>query len=483
MPPTQSQYKDKKIYTSPDGTMVRATGEASADRLMNELGSSPTRFKVDIPENLPSQALGSTASTRSVMNTRNSLESTFQNFLSQQQKLTGQLADTQNLAQNKDYSATLKELSTLRTDIADRKIAAQKTLDEYRNPGVARGFANDERLAIKTKAERELADLATREQAAQTTLSNIIDANKIATDGIKTQIQINNDTLAAFKEYQALTKPDVLKTDVNPQTGDVIAFVQDPNTGAVTSQTIGNIGVSAKDQYISTGTYRNGSNQEVFYGVKPDGTATQIVLGTSGVGDGGFNINEVLSITEAQSLGVPYGTTRGQVIGRIPTKPPTEAQGSASLYATRMSQANQTIESSESKVISINPASYAAQVLAEPSAIGNALISDDIRQQRQAERNFLNSVLRRESGAVISPSEFAEGAKQYFPRPGDDATTLEQKRANRATAIAQLQQQAGPAYNQPAATSPTTSNVGKIVNVNGKRYQVAEDGDTLIEIK
>ena len=54
----------------------------------------------------------------------------------------------------------------------------------------------------------------------------------------------------------------------------------------------------------------------------------------------------------------------------------------------------------------------------------------DLAQQNAAERAFLNAVMRRDSGATIPPAEMAEGAKLYFPRPGDDAKTLEFKKQN-----------------------------------------------------
>lgn len=65
-------------------------------------------------------------------------------------------------------------------------------------------------------------------------------------------------------------------------------------------------------------------------------------------------------------------------------------------------------------------------------------------QQDQGERNFLNAILRRESGAAISNSEMDSGSKQYFDRPGDDAATKQNKAANRAQAIAGLKAEAGP---------------------------------------
>lgn len=87
-----------------------------------------------------------------------------------------------------------------------------------------------------------------------------------------------------------------------------------------------------------------------------------------------------------------------------------------------------------------------------------------LRQQVQAERNFLNAVLRRESGAVISPSEFENGALQYFPRAGDTAEVLAQKAQNRQQALAGLQAAAGKAWEQVplvAVEKPKKSNSGE----------------------
>jgi hypothetical protein len=71
-----------------------------------------------------------------------------------------------------------------------------------------------------------------------------------------------------------------------------------------------------------------------------------------------------------------------------------------------------------------------------------------IKQQEQAERNFVNAVLRRESGAVISEQEFDNAAKQYFPQAGDTEAVLAQKKANRETVLGNLSKESGGAYEQ-----------------------------------
>ncbi|MFM6988349.1 MAG: hypothetical protein ACKOXG_06715 [Arenimonas sp.] len=56
------------------------------------------------------------------------------------------------------------------------------------------------------------------------------------------------------------------------------------------------------------------------------------------------------------------------------------------------------------------------------------------QQVEQAQRDFINAVLRRESGAAISMGEFANAAQQYFPQPGDKPAVIEQKRLARQRA-------------------------------------------------
>jgi hypothetical protein len=62
----------------------------------------------------------------------------------------------------------------------------------------------------------------------------------------------------------------------------------------------------------------------------------------------------------------------------------------------------------------------------------------------QAKRDFINAVLRRESGAVISDREFANAEQQYFPQPGEPPALIEQKRQNRLNAIKGIERAAQP---------------------------------------
>lgn len=111
------------------------------------------------------------------------------------------------------------------------------------------------------------------------------------------------------------------------------------------------------------------------------------------------------------------------------------------------------------------------------------------RQQEQAERDFVNALLRKESGAAISPAEFENAAKQYFPRGGDSDAVLEQKRVNRLQAFAGLKAQAGRAYEAIPSMSgqnrlalPSQKQKGLMPNANAqqKPKRVIQNGHEYI---
>lgn len=79
-----------------------------------------------------------------------------------------------------------------------------------------------------------------------------------------------------------------------------------------------------------------------------------------------------------------------------------------------------------------------------PFGLGNYARDPEFQKFDQARRDFVNAILRRESGAVISEQEFDNAEKQYFPVPGDSPEVIEQKRRNRENAIAGIRAGSGP---------------------------------------
>ncbi len=144
-------------------------------------------------------------------------------------------------------------------------------------------------------------------------------------------------------------------------------------------------------------------------------------------------------LPEAQQKAV---TARMAQLGlQIPnTKQPTDAQNSASGYATRVQQSGQILDQLESSIAGYNIIGFKAQ-----QAAPNNLKSSTIQQYEQAARNFINAVLRRESGAAIAQSEFDNAYQQYLPYPGDSQQVLIQKKQNRDAVLNSLKQASGSA--------------------------------------
>ena len=139
-------------------------------------------------------------------------------------------------------------------------------------------------------------------------------------------------------------------------------------------------------------------------------------------------------------------------------KPLTEFQGKSVTFGTRAAQSHNILNALEDQV---NPLSVAAS--RKGGMLVNWALDPQTRQVEQAQRDFINSVLRQESGAAISPSEYESAARQYFPEPNDPPEVIAQKRANREMQIKGFARQAGPAgapdiinvYNTPYALPPS----------------------------
>lgn len=129
-------------------------------------------------------------------------------------------------------------------------------------------------------------------------------------------------------------------------------------------------------------------------------------------------------------------------------KPMTESQAKALGFGTRAAEATAILETvgQEGKVqpYLLKRAVENVPLIGGALAMGaNFLASGEQQQVEQAERNFINAVLRRESGAVISPQEFANARLQYFPQPDDSPRLIEQKRRNRQAVVNSLAEEVG----------------------------------------
>ena len=77
------------------------------------------------------------------------------------------------------------------------------------------------------------------------------------------------------------------------------------------------------------------------------------------------------------------------------------------------------------------------------------ITSTGFQKFNQAQRDFINATLRRESGAAISEFEFENARQQYFPQPGEPEEVVTQKAAARRRVIQSLRE-----FYEPVPISP-----------------------------
>lgn len=160
-------------------------------------------------------------------------------------------------------------------------------------------------------------------------------------------------------------------------------------------------------------------------------------------------------------------TGRRQVLARLPREVPagipqppypvggstgakkavemSQDQALAATYADRMHRAAGLMEGLDNTAVT-----WAENIKKKAGDfIGYNINAPDNQRLRQSQLDFLNAVLRKESGAAISTGEYDKYSEQYFPRPGDDAATIRQKQENRRVTIAGMMREAGPGYQGP----------------------------------
>lgn len=151
-----------------------------------------------------------------------------------------------------------------------------------------------------------------------------------------------------------------------------------------------------------------------------------------------------------------------------PQKPLTEGQSKDTVYFTRASAALPVVDQLEDALLSYGE--YAAGSV--PAGLGNYLQSEDYQVAQNAGKEFLASILRKDTGAAVTPSEEQLYGDIFLPRPGDKPATLTRKRQARAVALAAIEagmplqaienaaralDKSGVGGAAPATTSPATA--------------------------
>jgi hypothetical protein len=115
----------------------------------------------------------------------------------------------------------------------------------------------------------------------------------------------------------------------------------------------------------------------------------------------------------------------------------SEGERTAVYYGGRLGAANMLLAQYE------NEGTKLGQAVLGKIPFGELVQTEEYKLYRQAKEDFINALLRKESGAAIGQDEFARADQQYFPQPNDPPSVVEQKRQNRERAAELMKMSAG----------------------------------------
>lgn len=114
-------------------------------------------------------------------------------------------------------------------------------------------------------------------------------------------------------------------------------------------------------------------------------------------------------------------------------KPMTEGQSKDAVFSTRAEGALDILDEHAGSLIGTEGA--VGNTLGQLPIVGNYVKSEGYQQAEQAGKEFLQAILRKDTGAAITKDETSEYGSVYLPSPGDKPETLLQKAASRRRAL------------------------------------------------
>ncbi|WMT88280.1 hypothetical protein NO932_06625 [Pelagibacterium sp. 26DY04] len=227
-------------------------------------------------------------------------------------------------------------------------------------------------------------------------------------------------------QFQTFVRADGSLWQMNTQTGEMTRLQegasQDPftlGTGEVRYDAQGNVIASGPesspaDAPVGVREYEWYANQEREAGRQP----LSYLEFQQAMDGGGFSVQT----SPDGSVSVTQGNGR----------PLTEQQSKDAVYATRAAGTLPIINQFGNELT--NP--VARGVEGDPTGLARgALQSPEFQQAQQAGLEFLQAILRKDTGAAITTQEQNEYGRVYLPQPGDTPEVLAQKQQSRERAL------------------------------------------------
>lgn len=191
--------------------------------------------------------------------------------------------------------------------------------------------------------------------------------------------------------------------------------------------------VQTPDSVASNATTRRGQDltdarAKDANGIAQSAARTQLVEGPDGY----------MLVDKGTGLARPAATMSGQQV-QGKNVGLNDVQSKALLFGSRMQAAEKVLNEMAAQG-TVRPSVLKSAVEGVPligrvgGVVANSMSSPQQQKVEQAQRDFINAVLRRESGAAIAESEFENARKQYFPAVGDSQAVIQQKMQNRQLA-------------------------------------------------
>jgi hypothetical protein len=205
--------------------------------------------------------------------------------------------------------------------------------------------------------------------------------------------------------------------------------------------------------------------------------ATQRYAAASGGGGGNTILNTAAQRAQlAKTMGIDINTPAGTsyvLTGQLPSSPAgklTETQSKDLAFYERGKAALNKLDADRAASMS---SLYNSTIGQAPFGIGNYFQTQSSRQGKQAAADFLAAILRKDSGAALTQSDFDIYGTIFIPQFGDDTGTLQQKAESRKKALEALRLGLGSAEvlasagapSQPASTAPPQGAANTLPNI------------------
>ncbi len=182
-------------------------------------------------------------------------------------------------------------------------------------PGLTQEISQNFTSDTARRYARTIGDLGVGASGIADALQAEVAKRTSAVSAAEGLLKADRESLSLLNDLQKMTRPDIIGSpSVNQLTGDITVIKQDPMTGSIVSEVIGNAGVSKN--YIQSGTYQDASGAQKFWGLNSNGTIDTKSIDTAqtgtGVGASSYNPKQITAISkvnDAISKNATYANT------------------------------------------------------------------------------------------------------------------------------------------------------------------------------